>query len=342
MDKIWNFGIVGSGVIADFHAKAIQHISNAKLIGVCGKSGKSARILSDKYGCLVFENYQELLSNPEIDIVTIATPSGLHMEPTIEAAKKGKHVLCEKPIEITLDRIDAMIEAHQKSGTYLGGIFNYRYTDVLAPLKNAIDTGRFGVITHASVYVPWWRSDDYYEGNWRGTWELDGGGALMNQSIHMIDMLQYLMGPITSIKSFSATLAHPQIEAEDSSVSALQFENNALGVIYGTTGAWPGQARRLEIMGTKGTVVQEDDNIIKWEFADKIEGDEEILANFGNDQGVGGASDPTAIPFVNHQRNIEEFIQAIETESPFSIDGYEARKAVEIILRIYKSSGIKH
>ena len=245
--KTWNFGIVGAGLIADFHAMAIGDIPNAKLTGCCDKVPDKANKLADKFNVKAFDDYEEMLKSEDIDIVTIATPSGFHMEPTVAAAEAGKHVICEKPMEITLERIDTMIEAHEKSGTHLGGIFPYRFNDMMVPLREAINSGRFGVITYASIYVPWWRTDEYYKDSWHGTWKLDGGGALMNQSIHMVDMLCDVMPPIESLQAFTATLGHPQIETEDTATAVLRYTNGALGVIYGTTASYPGQFRRFEI-----------------------------------------------------------------------------------------------
>jgi len=258
--KTWNFGIVGAGLIADFHASAIRDISDARLVGCCDIVAEKAGALAEKFGCRVFADYRELAASSEIDIVTIATPSGLHAEATIAAAKAGKHVICEKPLDVTLERIDSMIEAHEKAGTKLGGIFPYRFNDAVAILRDVIKSGRFGVITCAGVYVPWWRTDEYYKDSWHGTLRLDGGGALMNQSIHMIDMLCYLMPPIESVQAYMATRGHPQIEAEDTAVVAVRFVDGTLGIIYGTSASWPGRFRRFEITGTRGTVVYTEDS----------------------------------------------------------------------------------
>lgn len=335
--KIWNFGIVGAGLIADFHARAILSLGNTRLAGICGTNQDKAKTLSEKYNIRPFSSYDEMISSPDVDIVTIATPSGAHMEPTIVAAKHGKHVLCEKPLEITLERIDRMIEAHEKAGTRLGGIFNYRFHDSLGYLKRAVDSGRFGTITCASVHVPWWRSEAYYKGSWHGTLKLDGGGALMNQAIHMIDILQFLMGPVDSLQAYTATLAH-EIEVEDTAASVLRFKNGAIGMIYGTTASFPGRFRRLEITGTKGTVVQEENSFKVWQFADQNEEDMQISSRFGHIEGGGGVSDPAAIQFEPHARNITAFLDSIESGSRFQIDGPEARKAVEIVLAIYASA----
>jgi len=349
--KTWNFGIVGAGLIADFHARAIADIPNAKLTACCDTIAARAQKLADKYRCKPFASCQEMLKNKEIDIVTIATPSGAHKEPAIAAAKAGKHVICEKPLEITLERIDAMIDAHKKAGTLLGGVFQNRFADAQTALREAIKSGRFGTITYAGAYVPWWRSDDYYKDSWHGTWKLDGGGALMNQSIHMVDMLCDLMPPVESVQGYVATLGHPQIEAEDTAVAVLHYTTGALGIIYGTTSSYPGQFKRFEITGTKGTAVYLEDSLTVWQFADEKPQDEEIRRKFGKPPGQGqglispapwgrggGVADPAAILHENHTRNFKAFIDALETGGNFCLSGTEARKAVQLILAIYKAA----
>ena len=336
--KNWNFGIIGAGLIADFHAKAIDDIPQAKLVGFCDIVSERAEKLAGKYSCRAFGSYGDMLGSKEIDIITIATPSGLHMEPAVAAAQAGKHVICEKPLEITLELIDTMIDAHQKAGTVLGGIFQNRFSDAMTPLREAINSRRFGVITYAGVYIPWWRSDEYYKGGWHGSWKLDGGGALMNQSIHMVDMLCDLMPPIESVQAFLGMLGHPQIETEDTSVTALRFTNGALGVIYGTTASYPGQFKRFEITGTNGTVVYLEDSFTVWQFAEEKPEDEKIRRQFGEIKSGGGVADPAAISYQNHTRNFEAFIDALESGEDFCISGTQSRKAVEVILAIYKSA----
>jgi len=336
--KTWNFGIIGAGLIADFHARAMGDMPNAKLVGFCDKIPDRAEKLAEKFGVRAFDDYEQMLESDEIDIVTIATPSGFHAEPTIAAAEAGKHVICEKPLEITLERIDAMVTAHEKAGTRLGGIFPYRFNDMMEPLREAINSGRLGVITYASIFVPWWRTDEYYKDSWHGTWKLDGGGALMNQSIHMVDMLCDVMPPIESLQAFTATLGHPQIETEDTAVAVLRYTNGALGMIYGTTASFPGQFRRFEITGTKGTIINVENSITVWQFADERPEDAEVLKKFGEIEGGGGVADPAAITHENHTRNFEAFLDALEAGEDFWIDGREARKAVEVILAIYKSA----
>lgn len=336
--KVWNFGIIGAGLIADFHARAVGDIDNAELAGFFDIVPERSQKLAEKFSAKAFESLEEMLGDKQIDAVSIATASGAHLDPALAAARAGKHVLCEKPLEITLERIDAMIEAHKKCGTVLGGIFQYRFDDAVVPLKQAIDSGRFGKITYAGVYVPWWRSDEYYEDSWHGTWKLDGGGALMNQSIHMIDLLCYLAGPIESVQAFVATLGHPQIETEDTVTAVVRFAGGALGVIYGSTASWPGQLKRFEITGTKGTVVYLEDSFTTWQFADERPEDEQIRKQFGKVKGLGSVADPAAISHENHKRNFRAFIDSLDSSRDFCINSSEARKAVEVILAIYKSA----
>ncbi len=335
--RIWNIGIVGAGLIADFHAKAIRSLGNARLAGISGTNLQKVKALAEKYGCKTYESDEAMIASDEIDIITIATPSGAHMEPALLGARYRKHVICEKPLEITLDRIDRMIMEHDRAGTRLGGFFNFRFNETTNLLRKSIAGGRFGIMTYAAVHVPWWRNESYYANSWHGTMKLDGGGALMNQAIHMVDMLQYLIGPIESLQGYTANIGH-KIEAEDTGVAVLKFRNQALGAIYGTTASFPGQFRRLEITGTKGTVIQVENSFPVWQFADKSTDDDKVRKNFSTITGGGGVSDPAAIPFEPHARNLAAFLYAVETGNPFEVDASEARKAVEIILAIYTSA----
>lgn len=338
--KIWNIGIVGAGMVADLHAEAIKSLPNAQLTGFSNIRKKGAVKMAEKHNVKSWNTVSDMLRSDEIDIAMIASPSGAHMESTIEAARYGKHVLCEKPIEIKLDRIDKMIEAHKEANTYLGGIFNLRYNETTQIIKKAIDSNRLGIITYAAVHIPWWRNDSYYKG-WHGTWDLDGGGAMMNQSIHMIDLLLYLMGPVNAVAAFTSKLGHPQIEAEDTAVSIVQFKNKALGTIYGSTASYPGQFRRLEVTGTKGTIVLVENSLKVWQFEEEKETDKDIIEKHGTIEGGGGVADPSAISFINHAKNISAFINAIEKGIPFEIDGIEAKKAVALVLDIYNAADKK-
>ena len=338
--KTYGFGIIGCGMIADFHSTAIAELEHGKLVAVSSRNEDNARRVADRYNVAWYPDCNEMLKRDDLDIVCICTPSGAHREPAVSAAAAGKHVVVEKPLEITLNRCDDIIRACDKAGVRLCAIFNSRFTEGSQLVKKTIDSGRFGVITLGDAYIKWYRSQEYYDsGGWRGTRELDGGGALMNQSIHAIDLLQYFMGPVRAVQAFTDTMTHERIEVEDVAVAVLRFGNGALGVIEGTTTAYPGMLKKTEISGSKGTVILQEEDIIKWEFEPALPEDAEVLQKFARTRsGGGGAADPRAISHENHRRQMEDLINAIENGTPHLVDGREGRKAVEIILAIYKSS----
>ena len=236
-----------------------------------------------------------MLADPRIQIVTIGTPSGSHLEPAVAAAKAGKHVIVEKPLEITLKRCDAIIAACKKSGVKLSTILPSRFHDGNRELKRAIDAGRFGQLTLGDAYVKWFRTQAYYDsGAWRGTWELDGGGALMNQAIHSVDLLTWLMGPVAEVQAQTATLAHERIAVEDTAVATLRFANGALGVIEASTAAFPGYLKRIEINGSEGSAVLEEEDLKHWDFAKSLKRDEAIREQMLKHRSTGGgAADPS-------------------------------------------------
>ena len=329
------FGIIGCGMISQYHAQGIKDTEGARLVAVADSVEEKARERAEEFGVEWYTDYHDLLARPDIDVVNICIPSGLHCEPTVAAAQAGKHVICEKPLEITLEKCDRMIEACRKAGVKLQTIFQSRYLESTRKIKQAIEEGKFGKLVLGDMYCKWYRSQDYYDsGKWRGTWELDGGGALMNQSIHGVDLLQYLMGPVDSICAYCDTLAR-KIDVEDTAVAVLRFQSGALGVIEATTSVYPGLSRKLEIHGEKGTAMVEDQDIVKWEF----EGEEDQVKPRDQAKVATGAGDPTAgMTATGHQVQIEEMVNAIrENRDPF-ITGEEGRKAVEIIHAIYQSS----
>lgn len=341
MGKVYGFGIVGTGMISEFHYKAISELPNARLIAVYSRSEQKAKEWAERHGNIKpYWVIEEFLSDPEIDVVTICTPSGAHLEPAVKAAEFGKHVICEKPLEVTLERIDKMIEAHEKAGTKLGGIFNSRYEPVNQVLKKTIQEGRLGRICYGGGYIPWWRTQEYYDsGGWRGTWQYDGGGALMNQGTHTIDLLQWLMGVrVRRVVGFTGLVAHRNIEVEDIGVASLEFENGALGVIFGTTAMYPGLPSRVEIAGDCGTIVSESNCLRVFKFRDERPEDKQIMERFGTPPAIAGASDPKAISHENHKRNFESFLRALDEAREPELNGREARKAVEIVLAIYESA----
>jgi UDP-N-acetyl-2-amino-2-deoxyglucuronate dehydrogenase len=333
------FGIIGCGMIAEFHARAIAEIPETTLVAAFSRSeANGAKIAGMSTGeCVVYDDLDAMLAHPGLDVVCICTPSGAHLEPALKAAQAGKHLVVEKPLEITVARCDAIIEACDSANVRLCSIFPSRFSPANRTVKQAIDSGRFGRITLGDTHVKWWRTQEYYDsGKWRGTWDLDGGGALMNQAIHNVDLLQWLMGEVESVQAMTGLLVHERIEVEDTAVAAVRFKNGALGVIEAATSAFPGLLKRTEIHGENGSARVEQDDVTLWTFRDQQPGDSEILAPKG--AGPGGSADPRAISHAGHRDQLIDFLRAIDTQTPALVDGREGRKAVEIIRAIYKSS----
>ncbi|MCF7730541.1 MAG: Gfo/Idh/MocA family oxidoreductase [Akkermansiaceae bacterium] len=337
-----NFGIIGTGMIARIHASAISAIAGSRLHSVCNHRLAGAANLAADYQIPAFDDLQRFLSDPSLDIVTICTPSGAHFEPALAALAAGKHVICEKPLEVTTARVDRMIAAAEASGKTLASVLNRRFTPAMAAFKQAVDACRFGRLTSASCYVKWFRDQAYYDSApWRGTWALDGGGVLMNQAIHAIDALLLLAGPAVSVQALTACLAHRDIEVEDHGMALVGFANGACGVIEGSTCAWSatGHPARVQLAGTEGSVFMADESFEVWDFKTGIPEDAGIRASLLQGAATGlGANHPSAIGHLQHQRNFEEIIAAIRDGREPETAAREARKAIALIEAIYESA----
>jgi len=341
MSKTYGFGIIGCGMISEFHAASIEDLPNARIIAAADFVEEKVRAFSEKHRCDAHSDYQDLVRRNDVDVVCVCTPSGAHLEPATAAAGAGKHVICEKPIEVTLERADALIKACDDNGVKLCAIFPLRFSPVARAVRQALDEGRFGRLTLGDCYCKWWRSQEYYDsGGWRGTWKLDGGGACMNQGIHGIDLLQWFMGPVETVVARTDILAHQRIEVEDTAVAILRYRNGAMGVIECATSVYPGLPRKIEIHGDRGTVIITDENIVKWEFAEARPQDEELRERFSPEKvkDSGASSDPSAFDYSTHREQIADFLSALETGAAPQVDGREGRKAIEIITGIYRSA----
>lgn len=338
-NKTVGFGIIGTGAIAGIHAQAIKAIKNAKLVGAYSLTTAKVDEFAKQYDCHAYYALDELLQTEELDIVCICTPSGAHLEPALKAIAAGKHCLIEKPIEVTLAKTDQIIKAAKQHNVQVAVVFPTRFYTGSQDLKKAINTGRFGQLSLGSAYVKWSRTPEYYASNkWRGTWELDGGGALMNQAIHNVDMLQWCMGPVQSVMAIAGNTRHKNIEVEDTLVAILKFANGGMGTIECSTAVYPGAYKKLEIMGTAGTVVMEDNDIVQWQFEQQTAEDDKINETKETHSSSGGVSDPKAISYSGHQKQMENMIDAIYNNGKLLIDAEEGRKSVEIVLAIYKSA----
>lgn len=334
-DKIYNFGIIGAGNVSKIHAKAIAEIGKARLLAVCSTNIDKARRLATEFEVdHMYTDYHEMLQRDDLDIVCILTPNGTHAEIGIAAAQAGKHIIIEKPIDISLDKADALINACKDSHVKLGVIFQHRFDESTQFLKDAVEQGNLGKLILGDAHIKWYRSQDYYDsGAWRGTWGMDGGGVLINQGIHTIDLLLHVMGDIESVYGYCSTLGHERIEVEDMATAALRFKNGALGTIIGSTCVHPGLPARLEIHGTKGSAIIEGDQLVRYEVGQEGTGKGKDTASVET-----GASDPMAIDFKAHKLQIQDMIDAIEEGREPLVTGEEGKKALALILAIYESA----
>ena len=307
--------IVGSGVVARFHAQAVKASRVLELKGFCDTySPAGAQKAAAEFGGRAWGDFDSAFSSDGIGFATVATASGVHDEAVFAAVRHNVPVLVEKPLSITLARVDALIAACKTAGVPLGCILQTRFSPLFEEAKRKVASGELGRLTYAGVRIPWWRDDDYYaKSSWHGTWSIDGGGALINQSIHMLDWLVALMPEVEEVKAFAATLAHP-IETEDTVSAVIRFKGGALGGVYAATSSVPGRSKMLEITGTRGTYVADD---------------------------ASGSSRPDSFEYEGHLRCLEAFHESLAGGRPYPIPGEEARKSIDLVERIYRSAGIR-
>jgi UDP-N-acetyl-2-amino-2-deoxyglucuronate dehydrogenase len=346
MTEQLRFGIVGCGVIGALHAKAITSLPAAHLVSVVDAIPESAHKLAQEYSVTPYTDTQEMYAKEHLDVVTICTPSGMHGANAIEAMRAGCHVIVEKPMEITLAAIEKMLHVQQETGRKMAVISQHRFDSATQQIHKLVDEQEFGRLVLGNAVIPWWRSQQYYDsGAWRGTWQLDGGGVLMNQSIHSIDLLQWLMGHVKSIYAYTDTLTH-RMETEDVAGAVLRFANGAIGTITATTSGYPGTGTRIEIYGDKGSAIIESD---KLKYLHLARDDSEDIGFYGGvkpkpatqvatEAGKTGASDPGAIGADTHALQIADMIRAIRENGTPLVDGIAGRHPVEIILGIYESA----
>lgn len=345
------FGIIGFGVIGPWHARAIEMVGKSELIAVCDVDPKREKVLRELGSKAKFyTSHTEMLKNePDIDAVSVCTPSGLHYQGAVAVAKRGLHVLSEKPLDITLAHMDKMIDACDKAGTKLACIFQKRTDPEHILVKRALKRNVLGKLVLGDCYQKYYRSPAYYKSaGWRGTWKLDGGGALMNQAVHGIDMLLWLMGEVESVFSYSGALVR-DIEVEDTSVSVVRFKNGAFGNVVGTTSVVPGQGCKTQIHGEKGSILL-GDGPMKCMIGKEVKGTHKaeevdlvkrlrVKKSSGAPKSVDAAvaNNPKALSVRGHAVQVEDLCNAILNDRDPMVPGREARKAVELILAIYKS-----
>jgi len=333
------FGFVGLGVISEIHARALNEVKGAELYGGFSPIPAQVEGFSSKWGCKAYYSVEDLMNDTEINAIAICSPSGAHLQPALRAIEAGKHLIIEKPIEVTSERAEQIVREAQKGGVVVTGVFQSRFYEAVQDVKQALLKGRFGRISLVDAYVKWYRSREYYEaGGWRGTWKMDGGGVLMNQSIHMVDMLSWLMGTPEEIFCRRDTLGHDNIEVEDTAVVTMQFPGGAIGVLEGTTAAYPGFYKRFEVSGTGGSAIVEEDRIVCWQFAEEGPFDAGVRERYK----VGSFSRSDVPRYEDehsaHARQYENMVSVLKGEGDLVIDAEAAVRPIKLIEYAYASA----
>ena len=330
----FHIGLVGGGNITETHARAARAIPGVEIAAIHGTNAERVARLCREHGGTSYQDFDAFLKHRPMELVILGSPSGLHAAQGIAAARHGLHVLTEKPIEISTARADALIDAAKQSKVQLGVIFQDRMKPHIRQLKNWFDQGVLGKPLFVDARVKWYRPPEYYSGSrWRGTQALDGGGALINQGVHTVDLLLWLLGDVARVQARTARQMH-KIEAEDTAVAILEFTSGALGILQATTAAYPGYPRRVEITGTEGTVILEHDRIIAANLRSAPAAAE--TAALDENQ---SASSAVVSDFRGHQAVIEDFLKAIQENRAPACDGAEGRRSLALIESIYRAAG---
>ena len=330
------FGIVGLGSIAKTHAEVISGLDNAELVSAFHKNKEKADSFAASYGAKGYSDLDSFLSSG-IDVLTVTTPSAVRCEYALPAMERGISVLLEKPMDVSPDKAKLMIETAERCGITLGVIFQNRFSPLNMEIRKAVDDGRLGKRILSSCYVKWYRSQEYYDSAaWRGTKDVDGGGCLMNQAIHGLDLLLSLSPELKEVFSFSALLDHERIDVEDTLTASLRFADGSLGGFEASTASWPGCSRRLELTGSDGTIIAEDDHLVEWKFRNMDEEDEKIISRYSSSSS--GPADSPKVGKDNHLAEYMDYISAIRENREPSVNGEEGLKSLKAVEAIYRSA----
>jgi len=345
MSRKWRCAVIGTGMVGEWHVRTIPKTPGCSLVAICDHNEANGRKALEKNSLNVpiYADAVEMFKKEKLDAVHVCTPSGDHQGPAVLAMKRGLCVVVEKPMEIQPDRIDAMAETAKKNKVHLAGIFQNRWHPANQAIKKAMEENRFGKLAWAGSFTPWYRPDKYYEDvAWRGTWKLDGGGAVMNQGVHQVDLIQWIMGPVKTVCAFASSRIHAKIETEDTMTCALEFASGAYGTFMSTTAMHPGGSTRLEIGGEDGTAVSEG-GLKRFAFRNEKPEDKELLEKLdpARSQTTGGGKSASDVPLDLHALNIASIYDAWSRDEDAVTAAPEARKAVAIIQAMYKSARAK-
>lgn len=330
----FRIGILGGGNISYTHARAAQEIEGVEITAVCGQNEEKVKRLAEDYQATAYLDLESFFKHKPMDVALIGSPSGLHAEHGIEAARNGLHVLVEKPVAITTEQTDALIAQCDKAQVKLGVFFQDRVAPDVLRFKEMIDAGKLGKPILVSAQVKWYRPPDYYTNSrWRGIWALDGGGALMNQGVHTADLLLWLMGDVSRVSAKALTALH-DIEVEDTVVAIVEYASGAIGTLEAATSAYPGYPRRIEVTGSEGTIILEGDRITAVNLRSGSNETFEKQPAHTDER----AASPLISDTRGHRRVIEDFLHAIATDGIPLCDGHQGRRSVELVQAIYQSS----
>jgi len=331
------FGILGSGLVAPFHLKAILGTEGGQFIGICSRTVEKAKKLATEFGGKVYKSLDSMLKDPSINVIVITTPNQLHHEAVIMCAKAGKHVVTEKPPAMSLKDTDEMIEVCNQAGLKLACTVQSRTRHAVQAMRKAIEEGRYGTLLHGDIYAKWFRPVEYYQNDpWRQVKRF-GGGVTVQQGFHYIDLLQYLMGPVKQVYSRMSQIAHPGLNIDDNNISIINYANGAQGIIQLSTAMWPGTDLRMEINGTEGNSIMVGEKMQTWTFKEERPEDEEIR-NFGDSSQATGATGAADFGYKDHQVVLQDMIDAIREDHEVLIPVSTVRHSLEIALAMYLST----
>ena len=337
IDGKYGFGIVGCGLVSTFHGQAINAIEQAKLVSAADLSQERLEKFCGEHGCEQAASFEAMLEDDRIDVITVLTPNAYHAQFAIPAMQAGKHLVIEKPPEMTLEKVDQMIAARDAAGVKCAISLQVRFRKPVEAIKSAIESGRFGRLLQGDTYMKWFRATDYYlMDDWRSKRE-EGAGVTIQHAFHYIDVLYHLMGDVDSVRAQMYNLAHPEVELEDTVMAFVDYKNGAKGVVQGSTAMWPGTDIRIEINGEDGTAIMQGERMIEWKFRDERPEDAEILS--GDSQafktGAGGAAD---LAYFEHMYMIEDLLAAIQEDRSPRVSLESSRGSLELALAMYKSA----
>lgn len=331
------FGLVGTGLVAPFHAKALLNSTKGRLVAAVDVNAERLAKFTGEFGCAGYQSLEEMLDNPEIQVINILTPNHLHYQAVMAAAARGKHILVEKPPAMSLREVDEMTAACAKAGVKFGVVLQCRIRKPIQAMRKAIADGRFGRLLHADAYMKWFRSEEYYQMDaWRSS-RRSGAGVTIQHAFHYIDLLQYLMGPVKKVYARMNNLAHPAVELEDTLLAMVDYENGAQGIVEASTGLWPGTDIRIEVNGTDGTAIMVGERMTMWKFKDEQPEDDEIRA-LGSAAVATGATGPADFAFFDHQTVIDDMVDAIRDNREPVITTTAVRPTLEWALAMYQSA----